>query len=404
MRSPIFLAPDWYEDNYLGIEVQQLIGIGVLVVIAVVAQMFIVEIVKIFLRRRYKDERGRFWDRERRRLTLPLLILAMSVTVLVGFPTLDFDPDINDVVDQVASLLGAAAVVLVAYRGIDIFTDVLAERAAKTENRLDDQLIPLLNTVLKVFVTAVGVLFILQNLDVNITSLIAGLGIGGLAVALAAQDTIKNLLGGITIFADRPFQVGDWVVVDGVEGTVEHVGFRSSRVRTFYNSLVTVPNGRIVNSGVDNMGMRRWRRYKTTLGLDYKTTPDQVQAFVEGVRAMIRSHPGMRTDYYIVEFHGFGASGLDVLVYCFIDASTWNDELRTRHVLNLDILRLAAELDIEFAFPTQTIHVASTPEQPFSAPDGMSRPELGEIVERFGPDGNRGQRVDNPITAGYDNG
>ena len=164
----------------------------------------------------------------------------------------------------------------------------------------------------------IGGLFVLGNLGVNVTSLVAGLGLGGLAVALAAQDTIRNLLGGVTIFADRPFQVGDWVVVNDIEGTVEHVGFRSSRVRTFYNSVVTVPNARIVDTHVDNMGLRQWRRYKTTLGLAYQTTPDQVQAFVEGVRALIRSNPNMRKDYYIVEFHGFSAVTLDVLVYCFM--------------------------------------------------------------------------------------
>ena len=404
MPRPLFLAPDWYDDTYLGLEVRQLIGLGVLILISVVAQFVLVEGVKISFRRRYEGSDSEFWDRQRRRLTFPFLLLTLSVTFLVGFPSLDFEPDIEHIVDQVSTLVGALAVVLVLYRAIDILTDVLADRSAKTENRLDDQLIPILNTTLKIFVTAVGVLFVLQNLDVNITSLVAGLGIGGLAVALAAQDTIKNLLGGVTIFADRPFQVGDWVVVDGVEGTVEHVGFRSSRIRTFYNSLVTVPNGSVVNTGVDNMGMRRWRRYKTTLGLSYSTSPDQIQAFVEGIRAMIRSHPGMRTDYYIVEFHGFGPSSLDILVYCFIEAETWNDELRTRHVVNLDIMRLAAELNVGFAFPTQTVHVAGMPGQPMQVPEAPGRDQLGEIIERFGPDGRAGQRTDQPITAGYDNG
>jgi len=404
MRNPLFLAPDWYTDEILGIEIRQLLGLAALVVVAVVVQFILVEIIKAFLKRRYEGADAHFWNRERRRLTVPFLLLTLAVTFIVGFPSLDFDRDVERIVDQAATLLGAVAMVLVAYRAIDILTDVLADRAEKTENRLDDQLIPLLNTTLKVFVTSVGILFVLQNLEVNITSLIAGLGIGGLAIALAAQDTIRNLLGGITIFADRPFQVGDWVIVEGIEGTVEHVGFRSSRVRTFYNSLVTVPNASVVNSGVDNMGMRRWRRYKTTLGIAYHSTPDQIQAFVEGIRALIRSHPGMRTDYYIVEFHGFGASALEILVYCFIDAENWNDELRIRHVLNLDIMRLAEELNVEFAFPTQTIHVAGTPETPFAPAAVADRAALGQIVESFGPDGKAGQRGDQPITSGYDNG
>ena len=382
---------------------EQFIGLGVLVVIAAAAPTLAVQLLRLYVRARYEGTERDFWNRERRRLNRALFGLVVAVTLLVGFPSLDFDSNVEDIVGKIATLVAAGAVVLLAFRAIDIFTDVLARRAALTESRADDQLIPLLNTTLKGFVIVVGALFVLSNLNVNVTSLVAGLGLGGLAIALAAQDTIRNLLGGVTIFADRPFQVGDWVVVDEIEGTVEHVGFRSSRVRTFYNSLVTVPNARMVDSGVDNMGLRRWRRYKTTLGLAYHTSTDQIQAFVEGIRAMIRANPNMRRDYYIVEFHGFGPSSLDILVYCFIDAEDWNAELRTRHVFNLDIMRLTEELGIEFAFPTQTVHIAALPGQPQAFPAAASRQELGEIAERFSPAGSAGQRVDTPITAGYDN-
>ncbi|MDG2111197.1 MAG: mechanosensitive ion channel, partial [Actinomycetota bacterium] len=180
------------------------------------------------------------------------------------------------------------------------------------------------------------------------------------------------------------------------------VGFRSTRVRTFYNSLISVPNGNLMDAGIDNMGQRRWRRYKTTLGVGYHTTPDQMQAFVEGVRAIIQANPGMRQDYYIVEFHGFGATSLDVLVYCFIDAADWNEELRTRHVLNLDIMRLAESLKVDFAFPTQTLHIAEMPGQAQQLQQVPDRTQLREVVDSFGPGGERGQRVDQTITAGHE--
>ncbi len=397
------LSPDWFKDQFLGIEVEQYIGLAVLILIAATVQLVILSAIRLYVRARYRDDEDRgFWDRERRRLNRSILLLTIAVTMLVGFPTLDFDTDVERVVDQVASLLGALAIVLVAYRAIDIFTDQLGRRAKLTENKFDDQLVPLLNTTLKIFVAIIGGLFVLQNLDVNIASLIAGLGLGGLAVALAAQDTIRNLLGGVTIFADKPFQIGDWVVVDDTEGTVESVGFRSTRVRTFYNSIVTVPNARLVDSGIDNMGARRWRRYRTTLGMGYHSTPDQMQAFVEGIRAIIRANPGMRQDYHIVEFTGFGASSLEVLVYCFIDAPDWTTELRTRHVLNLDIIRLAQDLHIDFAFPTQTLHVAETPGNAMQLPDVPQRDGLAAIVDSYGPEGKAGQRVDQRITSGYE--
>ena len=399
----LFLVPDWFKNTYIGIEIEQFIGIGVLVVVAAVAHLALTQLLRFYVGARVAAEDREFWNRERSRLGRSLLALVAAITVLLGFPTLDFDASVENVVNQVASLFGAGAMVVLGFRGVDVLTDVLERRAEATESRFDDQLVPIVNTALKGVAVLIGGVFVLGNLGVNVTSLLAGLGLGGLAVALAAQDTIRNLLGGVTIFADRPFQVGDWVVMNDIEGTVEHVGFRSSRVRTFYNSVVTVPNARIVDTHVDNMGLRQWRRYKTTLGLAYHTTPDQVQAFVEGVRALIRSNPGMRKDFYIVEFHGFAASSLDVLVYCFIDAPNWNDELRTRHVLNLDIMRMAEDLGIEFSFPTQTLHLASTPDQPEAVRETAGRETLGEIVEGYSPNGSAGQRVDTPITAGYDN-
>lgn len=395
-------APDWFKDEYLGIEVEQYIGLGVLAVVATLLQFVFVRVIAAVVHRRYAGADLAFWDRERRLLNRSLLLLAVGVTVLVGFPTLDFTPDVENVVNQAASLVAAFAVILVAFRGIDIFVDVLARRAAETETMLDDSLVPLLRTAMRLFVMIVGVLFVLQNLDVNVSSLVAGLGLGGLAIALAAQDTVRNLLGGVTIFADKPFEVGDWVIAEGVEGTVETVGFRSTRVRTFYNSLVSVPNGNLMDAGIDNMGRRRWRRYKTTLGVGYHTTPDQMQAFVEGIRAIIQANPGMRQDYYIVEFHGFGATSLDVLVYCFIDAADWNEELRVRHVLNLDIMRLAESLEVDFAFPTQTLHIAEMPGQPPQLPQVPGRDGLREVVDSYGPGGENGQRVDRPISAGHD--
>ncbi|MDE2695265.1 MAG: mechanosensitive ion channel family protein [Chloroflexota bacterium] len=395
--------PDWFTDTYAGIEVRQYIGLGVLVAVTIVTYAAISTALRIYVRVRFDEADHAFWHGERARLGRSLWALAVAITLLLGFPALDFPQVADDIVEQLASLLGAVALVMLGFRGVDIFTDVLGRRAELTDSRFDDQLVPLVNTGLKIVTLLIGMLFILGNLGVNVTSLVAGLGLGGLAVALAAQDTFRNLLGGVTIFADRPFQVGDWVVVGSIEGTVEHVGFRSSRVRTFYNSVVTVPNARIVDTHVDNMGLRQWRRYRTTLGLAYHTTPDQVQAFVEGVRAVIRANPEMRKDYYIVEFTEFGASSLEVLLYCFIDAPDWNAELRTRHVLNLDIMRLAEELGVEFAFPTQTLHVASMPGQPAEVPTAPVREQLGEAVERYAPAGTSGQRTDQPITAGYDN-
>ena len=398
------LAPAWLYESFIGIEVWQYLGIAVLAVIIALLRFAALRLLWIAVRGRVDPDRQDFWQRELQRVQLPVLLLAAALTILIGFPVLDFDQDVESIVNTFASLASASAATLLGFRLVDVGADYWQAAAAETDSKLDDQLVPLVRTAAKIFVGVVGLIFILQNLGVNITSLVAGLGIGGVGVAIAAQDSLRNLFGGATILADKPFQVGDWVIIGDYEGTVEQVGFRSTRIRTFADSLISVPNARITDTEVNNMGRRTWRRYSTTLGVAYHTDPDRIQAFVEGIRAIVRANPNMRRDYYIVEFVAFDASSLSIMVYTFIKAATWNDELRTRHIFNLDILRLAERLEVEFAFPTQTLHLAETPDQPPQLPPSRERDELGEIVNDFAPDGQSGQRTDHPITKGYDNG
>ncbi|MXX79572.1 MAG: mechanosensitive ion channel family protein [Chloroflexi bacterium] len=401
---PSNLVLNWLNESVIGIEIWQFIGIGVMAVIIVVARFAIIFALNQAITRRTPADRHEFWQHEVRRLQRPLLLMLGAITLAIGFPVLDFDPDVENVVEIFSNFASTFAGVLVGFRLVDAGADYWKQVAEETDSKLDDQLVPLARTSGKIFVGAIGAVFVLQNLDVNITSLIAGLGLGGLAVALAAQDTLKNLLGGATILADKPFQVGDWVIVGDIEGTVEQVGFRSTRIRTFADSLITVPNARMTDTAVNNMGQRTWRRYYTTVGIAYHTDPDRIQAFVEGIRATVRSNQQMRHDYYIVELHSFGASSLNIMVYTFIGASNWNEELRTRHVFNLDIIRLAHELQVEFAFPTQTLHIASSVDGAQEVPAPRERSDLGRTVDDFAPDGQAGQRSDDPITKGYDNG
>ncbi len=401
---PPHVTLNWFEESVIGIEVWQFVGIGVMALLIVIARFAIVIALNQAIARRTPPDRHDFWQGELKRLHRPLLLMLGAITLAIGFPVLDFDADVEHVVEIFANFASTFAGVLVGFRIVDAGADYWKQVAAETESKLDDQLVPLARTSGKIFVGAIGGVFILQNLDVNITSLIAGLGLGGLAVALAAQDTLKNLLGGATILADKPFQVGDWVIVGDIEGTVEQVGFRSTRIRTFADSLITVPNARMTDTAVNNMGQRSWRRYYTTVGIEYHTDPDRIQAFVEGVRAIVRANDQMRHDYYIVELHSFGDFALNIMVYTFIGASSWNEELRTRHVFNLDIIRLAQELQVGFAFPTQTLHVASQVGGAAEVPEPRDRGDLALTIDDFAPDGRAGQRTDAPITNGYDNG
>lgn len=333
----------------------------------------------------------------------PGATVAMALLLRVAHPAIGLPPHAAQAVNVLVRVLIVASIVWSSYGLVDVLAARLASKAAQTHSKLDDQLVPLLRRLLKIVVLLAGAVFILQNLDVDVGSLLAGLGIGGLAFALAAKDTIANFFGSVMIFVDKPFQIGDWVKIDDIEGVVEEVGFRSTRIRTFYNSIITVPNAKFTESAIDNLGMREYRRIFVTLNLTYDTTPEQMQAFVEGVRAIIKANEHTRKDYYEVHMAGFGAHSLDVMVYFFVRVGSWSEELEERHRIFLEIMRLAASLGVSFAFPTQTLHVdhLAAMGKAREVPKPLPEPALAEVVQAFGPDGAKARPAGPRLTHGY---
>jgi len=381
------VMPDWLRGDVFGIEAWQILGLAILIVFGIVLRRLIIYFIVTYVRRLTRKLEAAWVDSIVAHTGGPIGTLAMAGVVAVGAPLLQFPAGCDVVLTLAARTIAAVAGVWLAYRMVDVVGDVLERRAAKTESKLDDQLVPLLRKSFKVFFVVIGAIFILQNLDVDVGSLLAGLGLGGLAFALAAKDTVANFFGSIMIFIDKPFQIGDWITMaPNIEGTVEEVGFRTSRIRTFYDSVVTVPNANVTNTPIDNLGLRRYRRYKTTLGLTYDTAPDAVQHFCDGVRAIVAALPAARKDYCIVEFQNFGASSLEVLLYCFLETPDWASELRARSELNLAIMRLASSLGVSFAFPTQTLHIAAQDGAAFlpTAAPALRRSAFGNFQSRKG--------------------
>ncbi len=395
--------PTWLQKQVLGVPAWSYLGIVMLVLFAFAARRFAMFFINRYIRRWAKRAKLTYVDQLTDRIDGPMGGLSMAAVFYLGFPLLSFPVRASGVALVATKALAAFSMVWLAYRLIDVLAGWLASRADTTESKLDDQLVPLVRKTLKVFVSILGGIFILQNLQVNVSSLLAGVGLGGLAFALAAKDTVANFFGSVMIFIDKPFQIGDWVEVDDAEGTVEEVGFRTTKIRTFYNSRITLPNSIIANTKVDNYGERKYRRYVANLGLTYDTPPQKVQAFCEAVRAAIARLEGMRKDYYLVEFKEFGDSALVIMLYCFMIAKSWNDELRIRTRLNLEILRISAELGVDFAFPTQTLHVDSLaqPQPPRAKAPAQSADELASIISSFAPGGEKG-REGFEISAGYD--
>ena len=221
-------------------------------------------------------------DEAIRRLWKPAGLLLQALVWYYGTAKIGLPTWATDYLSSGLKFFAVFAAIWVGFRLIDLISNLLSRRAEKTSSRFDDLLVPLASKSLKIVVTLLGVLACAETFSLPIKGLLGGLGLGGMALALASKDAVSNLFGSFTVLIDRPFEIGDWVIAENIEGTVEQVGFRSTRIRTFYNSLITLPNSRLTTAVVDNMGRRRYRRIKTVIGLQYSTTPEQIDAFCEG--------------------------------------------------------------------------------------------------------------------------
>lgn len=294
-------------------------------------------------------------------LESPLRLGVLIVGIYVALQVLSLPQEPLDIATFVDALFKGVSILLIVWFGIRLSDRLCArwaEQAETTDTRLDDQAIPIIQGTVKVFLVLVGIALFLQNLGYSVGSLIAGVGLGGAALALASKDTLANLFGAIVIFWDRPFELGDWVDVEGVEGAVEEVGIRTTRVRTAANSLVTIPNMKLTTASIVNWSRRKKRQIKMTVGVTYDATPDQIRAGVKAIQELVLSTPELRDDDFHVRFDGFGASSLDIFVYCFTVTTVWGEYLAVKEQFLLDIMDRFQSIGLDFAFPTQTIHLA----------------------------------------------
>ena len=255
------------------------------------------------------------------------------------------------------SLIYVYSIFWIFLKVIDFIGLILNKRAEATENKMDDQLIPFIVEIAKIITYIFALVIVMGNVfEVDITALAAGLGIGGIALAMASKESLENLLGSFTIFFDQPFTVGDTVTVGTVTGTVEKVGFRSTRIRTFDKSLVTVPNKKMIDAELDNLGMRPVRRVKFNIGLTYETAPEQIKAIVTDIQEMINQHPKTNQEGK-VRFQEFGSSSLDILVMYFVDSPKWNDLIDVKEDVNYKIMEIVKKHNSDFAFPSTTVYL-----------------------------------------------
>ena len=356
-RDRVFSKYPVLEKRFLFFSMWQWLGFVLIIFAATVLERIVSYLLKRQIEAKVHYEGFKSHLKASGSFIIPVRLLIYSGVLKFGLSWLFLPVSLINILNQTSILLLVVGLVWMATFIINVVASYFAAIAVKTENKFDDLLVPLLRKTSKVVVFSAGFLLLAQNLWDNVATILTGFGIGGLAVALAAKDTLANLFGSLTVLLDRPFQIGDWVQIGQIDGTVEEVGFRSTRVRTFYNSLITVPNNMLTSMSIDNYGARTYRRFKTTIGVEYGTDPQKLEAFCEGIRQLILKQPNTRKDYFHVYFNNFGASSLEILLYLFFKVPDWSTELAERHKILINILRLGKELGIGFAFPTQTVHL-----------------------------------------------
>ncbi len=297
-----------------------------------------------------------------------VVILFAAVGIYLGIASLELKAKVAEFFSTLSFILLSMAIAYMVYWLVDVPTKWLAKMAGKTESKLDDMLVPIVRKSLRVTVVVLLLVQIAQILsDKPIASIIAGLGIGGLALALAAQDTLKNVFGSLVLFVDKPFEMGDRILVDGHDGPVAEVGLRSTKIRTLEGHLVTVPNGELANKTIQNIGKRPYIRRIVDLTITYDTPSEKIDLALEIVKEILDDHEGMDDEFPPrVFFNKFNATSLNIMaIYWYHPPNYW-DFLAFSEKFNKEVLCRFNEEGIDFAFPTQTLYLAGDPSRPLS--------------------------------------
>jgi MscS family membrane protein len=276
----------------------------------------------------------------------------------IFYSTENYNLTVKKVIGELFQLSLVFGIAWMSFRTTDFFALIFELKAAKTESKADDQIVHFVKELVKIFIFVIALMVVLGGVfHVNVAGILAGLGIGGIAIALAAKETLENLIASFTIFMDKPFVMGDLVTVHGTTGTVEKVGFRSTRLRTLEKSFVTIPNRLMIDDALDNLTLRTSRRAKFEIGMMYSTTTSQLKSITTDIRQMLDDHELVFTEDSIVRFENFGDSSLNILVMCFINTTAYEEYLLIKEQINHAIMEIVEKNGTGFAFPTRTLHL-----------------------------------------------
>ena len=339
----------------------QWIAVIVNIVLAILIGRLAVGIVGWGLRRVASRTETTLDDDLVKKLAGPLRLLGAVLVYRLALPLIELPPASAATVHDVLLAVLAVGVVWGVLRAIDVLMQHAGTASWAQRRPASRALLSLVGRTLKVVVVIIAAVSFLGAIGLPIASLLAGLGIGGIAIAFGAQKTVENLFGAFALGVDQPLREGDSVKIEAdLIGTVESVGLRSTRVRTPDRTIVTLPNGRLADMKIETFAMRDRCRFATTVGLTYGTTAGQLRAVTAGIEELLRKHPKIWEQDLVVRFMAFGASSLDLEVLCWFQTSDYQEFRAIREEILVGIMELVERCGSSFAFPTQTIHVAPT--------------------------------------------
>lgn len=346
----------YYKFKYVGI------AIGVFALFALLKKIFAKYVFKIILRLVDKTK----FDADKKIVTafekpvtnffgvlgfyFAFKILTMAYNI-INIPTID-------------KVFSSVVIILISW-GLYNLTEessLLFEKMHKAYDiKVDKILFPFISKILRFIVIALAINVIADIWAIPIQGFITGLGLGGLAFALAAKDAAANIIAGIFIILDKPFTIGDWVSIDNLEGTIESISFRITKIRTFDEAIITVPNSKLANEPLTNFSRRGKRRINFNLGVTYGTSSEKLQSCVDNIRNMIVNHPQVNKEIIFVSFDKFNASSLDIFIYFFVDTTALAEYLKIKENINFNIIKILEEEGVSMAFPSTSIYVESLP-------------------------------------------
>ena len=349
------LAEFWSRLTSIQI-VDVIIAIGIIVFFRILSGTFSYMIIKIF---KIKSKKAK--EIKESAFFKPLKIFFIILGIYLAIVFLRVPLQINEqIMDIVTKAFKIISVIEIAVGLANSFTSktILGRKLRKSlSQKMDDTVFEFVLKVTRVLIYIVAIFLVLAILEINLTGLIAGLGLGGVIVTLAAQDTAKNLFGGVVIFIDKPFVVGDWIEMDNYEGTIEDITFRTTRIRTFENALVNIQNAIIADASVTNWSKMEKRRYKTNLCVELNTPLEKLELLKAKIEKMLQERESVFDDSIIVRFDQITDNGINVLIYTYTNSVDYASYLKEVEDINIKIMKILREENVELAYDTKTVYV-----------------------------------------------